>query len=154
MRQVVTTMQDDQGYVTTERSSGPTTTKMSLKSNDDYKPHSNDFLVIGVPETTNLLLGMPWLKAVKYQYKKKKVYKSVFKQQLSSCLPPRERGEHVMDVVTKEAIFRRQWSQSPGQENVIMDWVREMRSAGLLRPPTSPHGAPTLCVKKKLSAGE
>ncbi|ETL24877.1 hypothetical protein L916_21192, partial [Phytophthora nicotianae] len=32
MRQVVTTMQDDQGYITTERSSGPTMAKMSLKS--------------------------------------------------------------------------------------------------------------------------
>ncbi|ETI31617.1 hypothetical protein F443_21433 [Phytophthora nicotianae P1569] len=36
-RQLVTTAQDGQGYVTTERSSGPTMTKMSLKSGDPYR---------------------------------------------------------------------------------------------------------------------
>ncbi|ETL34520.1 hypothetical protein L916_13264 [Phytophthora nicotianae] len=34
---VVTTMRDGQGYVTTERSSGPTMTKMSLKSGGSYQ---------------------------------------------------------------------------------------------------------------------
>ncbi|ETL27006.1 hypothetical protein L916_19403, partial [Phytophthora nicotianae] len=37
MRQVVTTVQDGQGYVTAERSSGPTMTQMSLKSDDPYR---------------------------------------------------------------------------------------------------------------------
>ncbi|POM65345.1 Hypothetical protein PHPALM_18951, partial [Phytophthora palmivora] len=75
-------------------------------------------------------------------------HKDVFKQKLPTGLPPREHGEHIMEVDTNEAIFRRQWRQSPVQEKVIMDWVRELRSAGLIRHSTSPHGAPTFCVKK------
>ncbi|ETI29675.1 hypothetical protein F443_23212 [Phytophthora nicotianae P1569] len=34
---VVTTMRDDQGYITTERSSGSTMTKMSLKPGGSYQ---------------------------------------------------------------------------------------------------------------------
>jgi hypothetical protein len=45
-------------------------------------------------------------------------HKAVFQQKLPSCLPPREHGEHEMEVDTKEAIFQRQWRQSPGQESV------------------------------------
>ncbi|KAE8970243.1 Transposon Ty3-G Gag-Pol polyprotein, partial [Phytophthora rubi] len=74
-------------------------------------------------------------------------HKAVFQQKLPSCLPPLEHGEHEMEVDTDEAIFRRQWRQSPGQENVILDWAREMHSAGMIRPSKSPHGAPTFCVK-------
>ncbi|POM81808.1 Polyprotein [Phytophthora palmivora] len=55
-----------------------------------------------------------------------------------------------MEVDTQEAIFRRQWRQSPGQEKVIMDWVSEMKNAGLIRTSTSPHGAPTFCVRKPI----
>ncbi|KAF4027759.1 putative reverse transcriptase domain-containing protein [Phytophthora infestans] len=56
------------------------------------------------------------------------MHKAVFQQKLPSCLPPRQHGEHVMEV--------------------IMDWAREMRSAGLIRLSKSPHGAPTFYVKK------
>ncbi|OWY93176.1 LOW QUALITY PROTEIN: hypothetical protein PHMEG_00037525 [Phytophthora megakarya] len=75
-------------------------------------------------------------------------HKELYKQKLPMDLPPHEHGEHVMEVDTKEAVFRRQWRQSPSQEKVIMDWVRELRKAGLIRTSTSPHGAPTFCVKK------
>ncbi|ETI38292.1 hypothetical protein F443_15945 [Phytophthora nicotianae P1569] len=37
MRQVVATAQDGQGCIATERSSGPTMTKMSLKSGGSYR---------------------------------------------------------------------------------------------------------------------
>ncbi|KAJ8577834.1 hypothetical protein ON010_g1372 [Phytophthora cinnamomi] len=74
----------------------------------------------------------------------------VFQQKLPSCPPPREHGEHKMEVDTQEANFRRQWRQSPGQEKVIMEWVQEMRAAGFIRPLTAPHGAPTFCVKKSV----
>ncbi|POM68641.1 LOW QUALITY PROTEIN: Hypothetical protein PHPALM_15179 [Phytophthora palmivora] len=57
-------------------------------------------------------------------------------------------GEHQIDIDTNEAIFRRQWRQSLAQEKVITDWAKEMLAAGLIRPSTSPHGAPTFCVKK------
>ncbi|OWZ24411.1 hypothetical protein PHMEG_000539 [Phytophthora megakarya] len=46
-------------------------------------------------------------------------HKELFKQKLPMGLPPREHGEHVMEVDTKEAVFRR---QSPAQEKVIMVW--------------------------------
>ncbi|GMF36760.1 unnamed protein product [Phytophthora lilii] len=75
-------------------------------------------------------------------------HKSVFQKKLPSALPPRGHGEHEIKVDTDEAIFRRQWRLSPAQEKVIMDWVEEMLAAGLIRPSTSPHGAPTFCVKK------
>ncbi|POM73161.1 Hypothetical protein PHPALM_10015 [Phytophthora palmivora] len=75
-------------------------------------------------------------------------HKLVFQQKLASCLPPIERGVHEINVDTNEAIFRRQWRLSPAQEKVIRDWVEEMLAAGLIRPSTSPHGAPTFCVKK------
>ncbi|GMF88823.1 unnamed protein product [Phytophthora fragariaefolia] len=75
-------------------------------------------------------------------------HKDVFQQKLPSRLPPLEHGEHGMQVDTKEAVFRKQWRQSPEQEEIIMDWTREMQKAGLIRLSKSPHGAPTFCVKK------
>ncbi|POM78437.1 LOW QUALITY PROTEIN: Reverse transcriptase [Phytophthora palmivora] len=77
-------------------------------------------------------------------------HEALFKQKLPSVLPPREHDEHAMEVDTQEAIFRRQWRQSPGQEKVITDWVSEMKNAGLIRTSTSPHGAPTFCVRKPI----
>ncbi|POM65953.1 Hypothetical protein PHPALM_18260 [Phytophthora palmivora] len=215
----------------------PTLTVSLTVYMDHFPPYTNDCLVIDVPEDQDVLLGMPWLKAMnpdidwvnervrfrenqkgkildnaagnnKERKQKKKVmtphipkrpvrrstsprkktsaneyftkvyYSTVsgttkyitskqFRRMLESPknieyifvirprtekklppgLPPREHGEHIMGVNTNEAIFRRQWRQSPVQEKVIMDWVRELRSAGLIRHSTSPHGAPTLLRK-------
>ncbi|OWZ04715.1 reverse transcriptase [Phytophthora megakarya] len=72
----------------------------------------------------------------------------VFQQKLPSSLPSRDHGEHQMEIDTSEAIFRRQWRQSPAQEQVIRALIEEMLAAGLIRPSPSQHGAPTFCVKK------
>ncbi|POM58000.1 LOW QUALITY PROTEIN: Reverse transcriptase [Phytophthora palmivora] len=72
-------------------------------------------------------------------------HKPVFQQKLPSCLPPIERGVHEINVDTKEAIFL---EVIPSTRKVIRDSVEEMLAAGLIRPSTSPHGAPTFCVKK------
>ncbi|OWZ18317.1 hypothetical protein PHMEG_0007611 [Phytophthora megakarya] len=81
-----------------------------------------------------------------YPYLRK--YNGLFRQKLPEHLPPKEHGEHVMDVHSEDPIFRPQWRQSPAQEAEICRRTREMLAANMVRPTTSPHGAPTFCVKK------
>ncbi|GMF34993.1 unnamed protein product [Phytophthora fragariaefolia] len=69
---------------------------------------------------------------------------TMFQQKLPSSLPPRGHSEHEIEVDTNEA-----YSDVSGDYLLeIIDWVAEMRATGLIRPSTSPHGAPTFCVKK------
>ncbi|GMF38979.1 unnamed protein product [Phytophthora fragariaefolia] len=77
-------------------------------------------------------------------------HEAMSQQKLPSSLPPREHGEHEIEVDAYEAIFRRQLRLSLCEEKVIMDWVAEMRAAGLSRPSTSPPGVPTFCAKKNV----
>ncbi|ETK90462.1 hypothetical protein L915_05776 [Phytophthora nicotianae] len=72
----------------------------------------------------------------------------LFRQKLPEELPPREHGEHTMEVHSENPISRQQWRQSPAQEAEIRRWVQEMLRSGMIRPSTSPHGAPTFCVRK------
>lgn len=81
-----------------------------------------------------------------YPYLQK--YAGLFRQRLPAELPTASHGQHEMDVKNNDAVFRRQRRQSPEQEAEIMRWVRKMEEAGLIRPSTSPHGAPTFCVRK------
>lgn len=81
-----------------------------------------------------------------YPYLRK--YPGLFRQKLPPNLPPVEHGLHRMDVKSNDPIFRQQWRQSPVQEAEITRWVREMEAVGYIRRSTSPHGAPTFCVRK------
>ncbi|KAJ8525172.1 hypothetical protein ON010_g15943 [Phytophthora cinnamomi] len=67
---------------------------------------------------------------------------------LPSSLPPEPQDVYEMEVDTKAPVFRQQWRQSPAQEAEIRSWVEEILNAGLIRPSSSPHRAPTFCVKK------
>lgn len=78
-----------------------------------------------------------------------KEYEDIFRDKLPYGTPPH--GEHEMEIKPGTgAMHRPQWRQSPEQEETIREWVTTMLKAGLIRPSTSPHGAPTFCVKKPI----
>ncbi|KAG2763736.1 hypothetical protein PC129_g21424 [Phytophthora cactorum] len=54
-----------------------------------------------------------------------------------------------IELTDDEPVHRKQFSVSAEQREAIRAWTAEMLAAKMIRPSSSPHCAPTFCVKKR-----
>ena len=76
-----------------------------------------------------------------------KEYKDVFPETLPG-LPPEREVQHRIQLTDDEPVFRRPFRLSPKEMTALHEQLQEMLALGLIRPSSSPYGAPVLFVKK------
>ncbi len=77
-----------------------------------------------------------------------KQYADVFKDELPG-LPPERNVQHVINTEDAKPISRAPFKMSPAELDELQKQLKQLLSLGLIRPSTSPWGAPVLFVKKK-----
>lgn len=75
-------------------------------------------------------------------------YQDVFKDTLPG-LPPDRAVEHVIDTGDAMPINRHPFKMSPRELDELRKQLAELLELGLIRPSSSPWGAPVLFVRKK-----
>lgn len=76
-------------------------------------------------------------------------FNDVFRDDLPPGLPPVRIVEHVIDTGDSKPISRPPFKMSPRELDELQKQLKELLTLGLIRPSSSPWGAPVLFVRKK-----
>ncbi|KAG1037188.1 hypothetical protein G6F43_012913 [Rhizopus delemar] len=76
-------------------------------------------------------------------------FQDVFRNDLPPGLPPVRTVEHVIDTGDARPISRPPFKMSPRELDELQKQLKELMDVGLIRPSSSPWGAPVLFVRKK-----
>lgn len=115
---------------------------------DSYLIYIKDINTNSTNNVTSTLYSIAPTSKDKYWDDLVKQYTDVFKNELPG-LPPERDVKHVIDTGDAKPVSRAPFKMSPAELDELQKQLKQLLSLGLIRPSTSPWGAPILFVKKK-----